>query len=924
MTRALVWKELREQRAVWLVLALAAAGGMAGARWAMVPGMNRDQMLVGILWFTVWGYGLVCGALPLAGETEEGTQDFLDTLPETRRRLYRVKVLTGLALLAAQMAALALVGYSLLWQRNARDEITLDALVALYFGVSGFAWGLFCGSFTDKVLRAVTRAFFLQVGTALLLFVALGLAVESVLPESLQRTLTRDRVLLAFTLLTGSVAAGAALGSRRIYCRTDGTRTAAPSLRRAVRGGWGELLWLAWRQSRRLAVGLAVYEVVAGLMIALLGLTAWPALSLLAGVACGVTAFGDEQRSGGSRFLGDQRFPLGRLWLVKSGLRLALGLAFVAVAGFAMFAALFVRVAIDPARQSLVVQAQLQNGALAGLMAQPYQSLTVWLVYGFAAGLPMGLLFRRPLAAGAAALGLAAPLAALWLPSQVGGGLHIWEVWGVPAVLVAATPLLLRPWSAGRILSARAAGVAMAAALAIAVWYVEVLDYRVAEIPPAPDTVDVAAFRASLPTPEQNVAGRLTASALRRLAEIERTFVDDEADRPLPPLPDAGRRPAARPAPEDAFRARVSAVAAHEWSRGDRHLKDWLDRVLADGWAEQLAEAAGHPTGVALDPREATLFDSPREVEAARTAAALLVAHGLERQAHGEPAVFVDDLRTGLALVRNLRHQTLKRSVDAGRAAETVVLEGVGQWLGHLKDRPTLLRRALALLAGHERERQTDPEEVRRAALLAAHNTFADPGNLLISNGTSDFFFPSPAVQTGLLRLAWQAPWEEARLRRLLDELASRAPGREELAASSPHVRSVRPAFVAEAYSPDASATAWPLSRERAALLQVALRLYQAEKGRPARQLADLVPKYLAAVPADPFDGRPFRYHLSRGEVLLWQWPPGVREVPADQGILWCVGDGRDDGGHMRWITRALGAGAHDVVFLVPPPPDRR
>ncbi len=922
MTRALVWKELREQRAVWLVLALAAAGGMAGVCWATVPGMNRDQMLVGILWLTVWGYGLVCGALPLAGETEEGTQDFLDTLPESRRRLYRVKVLTGLALLAAQVAALGLVDFSLLWQRHVRSDLTRDALGALYFGASGFAWGLFCGSFSDKVLRAVTRAFFLQVGTALFLVIALGLAVESVLPESLQPEVTADRFLLACTLLSGSVAAGAALGSRRIYCRADGTRTAAPSHRGAVRGGWGELLWLAWRQTRRLAAGLAVYMVVAGLAIALLGLTAWPVLSLLAGVACGVTAFADEQRSGGSGFLGDQRFPLGRLWLVKAGLRLALGLAFVAVAGFAMFVALLVRVAIDQGQQLLVVQAQ---GALAGLLAQPYQSLTVWLVYGFAAGLPMGLLFRRPLVAGVAAAGIAGPLAALWLPSQISGGLHFWEVWGVPAVLLAATPLLLRPWSAGRLLSARAAGVAGAAVLAVGVWYAEVLDYRVTEIPPAPDAVDVAAFRASLPAPEANVAGRLTASALRRLAEIERAFVDEFADRLLPSLPEPGRRPAARLSAEDAFRARVSAVAAHEWSKGDRRLKDWLDRVLADGWAGQLAEAAGHPTGVAFDPREATLFDSPRQAEAARTAASLLVARGLERQARGEPAVFVDDLRTGLALARNLRHKTLKRSVDAGRAAETIMLEGVERWLRRLDGRPDLLGRALDVLARHEREPQTDPDEVRRAALLAAHNTFADPDSLLISNGGSDFFFPSPAVQASLLRLAWQAPWEEARLRRLLDELASRAPGREGHAvACSPHVRSVRPVFAAEAYSPNSFSPDRPLCRGRAALLQVALRLYQAEKGRPAERLTDLVPKYLAAVPADPFDGRPFRYHLSRGLVFLWPWATNFREVPAGQGILWCVGDGRDDGGHMQWITRVPGAGAHDVIFLVPPPPGRQ
>src|SRR5262249_30951027 len=92
------------------------------------------------------------------------------------------------------------------------------------------------------------------------------------------------------------------------------------------------------------------------------------------------------------------------------------------------------------------------------------------------------------------------------------------------------------------------------------------------------------------------------------------------------------------------------------------------------------------------------------------------------------------------------------------------------------------------------------------------------------------------------------------------------------------------------------------IARLEMARLKVALRHYQAEKGRPADDLPQLVPGSIAVIPAGPVDGRPIRYRLSQGEEI--PWPPGrpgmgapaglgeeVRQVPAGQGILWCEGD---------------------------------
>ena len=125
--------------------------------------------------------------------------------------------------------------------------------------------------------------------------------------------------------------------------------------------------------------------------------------------------------------------------------------------------------------------------------------------------------------------------------------------------------------------------------------------------------------------------------------------------------------------------------------------------------------------------------------------------------------------------------------------------------------------------------------------------------------------------------------------------------------------------------------------------LELALRWYQAENGRPAEKLDDLVPKYLPEIPDDPYQkGQPFHYRLSKGEKIVWPTdvqggppqpaavpggpppaPPSV-DVPPGQGVLWSVGsDGTDDGGVQQAdAERGYTVQGEDVIFLVPLPPE--
>jgi hypothetical protein len=124
-------------------------------------------------------------------------------------------------------------------------------------------------------------------------------------------------------------------------------------------------------------------------------------------------------------------------------------------------------------------------------------------------------------------------------------------------------------------------------------------------------------------------------------------------------------------------------------------------------------------------------------------------------------------------------------------------------------------------------------------------------------------------AQGSLISFAWTVPWEQERLRRVIG-LANR-PGRWQREAE--YLRGV-PAWE---YLAQRDAATMPglvegekmlLAQRRGAMLKLAIRLYESDNGAMPATLAALVPRYLPAVPADPFDGKAFRYRISAGEQI--------------------------------------------------------
>ncbi len=487
---------------------------------------------------------------------------------------------------------------------------TLGLMVC--FGLFGFAWGLLFSSFGRNVMYLILMSFF---GQVVALWMAIGAAATLTVMSSAVLGAPSPGYEDVFPWLTTAAicffsAPAALAGSALVFTRLDRRRLWTPAASptatkpfkpRQPRGAWSAMFWLTWRQVRGFAAGLAMLALLLGSFVPAQGVLLWPAATLLVGVLCGATAFAGEQE-GPYRFLGDQRFPLGRLWLVKVGVRFALAVtAALIVLAPSFFIALTSTISLQGARGGMpsfvgAFAFYLFHSSL--ILVCPWVVfLTVWLISGFAAGCLCGLLFRNGLAAGVFALFLGALLTAVWVPSMLGGGLHAWRALGPPVLLLLSTFWLMRPWAAGRTASWTTAVRLTPFVVLALLWVAGGLWFRVLEIPYVPDTGALDAFRASLPTPDQNEGGELKRQACLRFEELSGKLQSEQPGEGRPGDPNR---------PEVSPMLRAGYVLDKGWNPDDADLTVWLDRLFAGEWVGMLKKAADLPPGMFDDLRNLT------------------------------------------------------------------------------------------------------------------------------------------------------------------------------------------------------------------------------------------------------------------------------------------------------------------------------
>jgi hypothetical protein len=855
MIRAICWKEWREQRTIAIavfafgVLALALTAQFAdplrgGSVWTQSGA--RELMAQGLAYLA----GTVCGAMLLADEKEVGTLEFLDTLPARRRALWIGKVVFGLGLAIVMSAALAGIAIALGCVDERISRVGYATVVVL-IGLLAFSWGTFGGSVARSTLGAVFQ------GSLASIVVGVALAVPFVMyfgPRRFGRPfgtplMTYYAVWVAVGLAASAFVFTAVDRQRRELAPRLGM-PAAPRPRRPKRAaGLRALLWLSTRQAVFVLFGsLAAGGVLGASMLApdTMPVFLWPAATLGLGVLAGVTTLGEEQTRGVARFWAERRLPLGRLWATK--VLFHFGIA--AAAALVLFLPLWAANPQSPFRTRLLTEMRPGMGRF----------LLLGLVYGFVVGHLAGMLFRKTVVAGLVSGVVALSFAGLILPSIIAGGAAAWQVWLPAGLLLVTARLLLYPWATERIATRgpilRAIG---GSSLAVAVLAAGIA-YRVYEIPDVPDRLAESGFEQSLPSFEENEAGRTLMGAVlqfrKAVQDNEATFLRGGSIDPLGTIGRDGR------------------------PLGPEFSDPWLDAVFAADWHHQLNALADRPPGVFDDPRNRDIFAPQDPLRELRQMANVLRQRGMQRLKVGDAEAYPRLLRGGLAAVRTGRNKSGHAARLAAFEAEASLLDGLTEWMDQLRGRTDLLRNVLPELVRHDREMPAGTADADWAEQVILRNTLNNIGSWLparlarVRPDQVEAGGPADA-EAELVAFAWSVPWERVRRERLL-----RVRTHGEVPASWLSDLHVRSLWRNGRQDPVEARELRAQTRRRVAILAVALRLYQLDHGTNPPNLESLLPAYLPAVPDDPFTGLPFRYRLSTGEIM----EPATLDDPPNLG----------------------------------------
>ncbi len=981
MIRAVVWKELREQGLIAVMLAVLGGGllvaaaafadppAQSAAATDIIASLGVGRLLALMLVVTA---GMVCGGALFAAEKEAGTMAFLDALPTDRAALWRAKIAAGLVLAAVVVGALLGTTAAL----GLGDISFLRRLVI--YAVLAFAWGTLGSTLARTTLGSVgvaipaaTLAAFLFLLPIYLFLSAPGLSGPRPLGWAIfEALMVVTPLALSARWFTASDRARAADAVNRIPVAVGSARPGAES-DRPPGLGIRAVAWLTLRQLRVPGLVLSAFALAFGsalLLPNLYPLFVWPPLALAAGVFAGLTAFGDEQSHRSAGFWAEHRLPIGRAWGVKIGIHLA----------FLLW--LLVLLALPS-----VVRTQWNTDTFSGfghtrlasvfrsrlfdeLGAQGWKYLFVPAVYGFVFGHVCGLLFRKlVVACGVAAL-LGGVAAAAWGPSLLAGGVKHWQVWGPAAAVLLTGRLLIRAWAADRLLARgpvwRLVGGAGAAMVALAGG----LTYRIFEVPDDPTGRDDEALVATLkPLPEGDAGQEFRSAAERfvRLSGLGSQGTSQLDQRARQRITD-----------------RLDTVTRTGWNNNDHELAEWLEQVYT--------EPAPAP-GSAPDPpwwrvaeiaaqRPVTVYESPTLINTAETTATALdnarkmartiLTRGLQRSAGGDPGAFLSAFRTVVALARNLRNGGGHQALSAAIEVERFALLAADHWL-ELAVTSTTAFHTLADVtpragAGAHPALSFGPEVVRfvragavegAAELARAAAVGDDPApfdarpHLLVDRYYIRGVTQAPnrwltlmldtrrdperaAAEADLVALAWAVPWERERSRRLVGLAPEVHPGPDlgPLVAGRPGG-----ALLARARTAlDAADTELQIRiLRRVTILKAALVVHHGRTGRPPAVQEELVTAgVLVRLPEDPhMTGRPFGYRVSAGESLVGRGrltappaaglgqPPGPAEnpfvVPVRAGQVVVWSVGPDRIDQGGKVPPG-GPNAEDLVSLVP------
>lgn len=950
MILTLTWKEVCEHRAIWVAMAFLTSVLGFGLARIVAPTDAALATAVATLTNLglAAAYGVVCGSMMLAGEHEAGTLAFLDIFLGRREMLWLGKWLIGTLLAVTQALTVALALYLMqqappawcvavvgfgergrgLHALAIRPRPELWFLLLPVVTLEAYAWGMFGSALTRRVLPAAAVSAMVATPIWLFAICAASPVVLAVRAVAAGVVLLLSHVIFVMQERDPSFGPARELEPEEVGDPKEqfielweklerkvppiphlGQPVApASSTEAEVLGGWDPqpvalpsakarrgpapvdataprqvLWWLTWQQAWLLCGGVAVASLLVGLLMPLNGQVLWPVATLVLGVACGTASFAAEQRDLSYQFLAAQHFPLPAIWRFKTLFWLVVA---VLASLLLVVGGLWAIATQGALRGAGVGRLTFHFGTLRELLG-PAVFFGAWLVYGFCAGQVFVWLCRKTILAILLAVLVSAGALGLWLPSLLCGGMRGWQVWVLPLLTLGAARLLVRAWAGGRIKERKPIAALVGYALVGLAWVGVNFGYRVCEIPQVGPPLDVEAFKASIPTAADNLAGQKLELALTTALDA----LEDE-----------------------------------------------------QAWLKRLAEATPLPVGMIEMPRSDGQAPNLRHLPAVPKMTERLRARAEKDQNAGRALDYLAQL---LMLSRNLRNKAPVESYLVGIKTEASALDGLDRWLT-ARPTPELLRRALEELNRHAAETPAaldclKTECFRAGGLLAIPTLYTQAHGRIPERwlgGGIALSLDTPWEDARKIRL-WQVVW--AGLFRAMETPPWQLPrtADEPLRASKVTQDILRGWLPGDALSPaevarqlDASwltderlfAPVVPLRdagtrarwRVDSTRLTTALALYRLAEGKPAARLDNLVPKYQSQLPTDPYSGETYRYRLSQGEQI-----DGLGKVAAGQGVVWSTGpDGVDHGGEkhgtlltedLRWEREGL-----DLIRLVP------
>jgi hypothetical protein len=882
MIRAIAWKQWREHRLLAAVLLVVGASYLIILRSA--GPQPRSQATIASLLFTVTllaaGYGLIGGAMLLAGDREERAQGFLDQLTPSRLSLWVAKVLVGAGFTLLHSLLLALMLLSIWSDQLPPAEVLRQGWLIPLYALVAFGWGACASALVQTVPAA--------------LLLGGPLAVASVLGGWF---LIRPDLLSGpgqAELLAGVVAAGAALlASALRYCRVDIRRSLGGVGQRPFAHGRSAAslrwLWLLWRQGWPNLL-LLVPGPAVGWWLPDRALLFWPVVTLAGGFVIGSAVLEKRQ---GWEFLREQRLGGRGPWLPGTLARLLLAASF---AGLVLGGAWLQRPKVDESapkpppflERAMLIREEWLVGSEGptGLPGNTAVFLTLWLLVGFSVGRLGILIFGSKAVTVGVGLPVAILLAGVWIPSILNQGLLWWQALMPCAVLLVGC--VLADWGQG-VLARRGKAILATSCLIVALgWVAGVLWHRATEIADSKEPFDVAEFAENLVPPEQDRVGRLLVHAAvdyrQHIITTTRQVGPPEAIPALTEGTSADRIKELQNSEsirdwEELYRLQLDAVYAKGWPDRATKLGRWVEGLCQGQWVRQLESLNDLPARMCLG-RSSFWGPDPYTFELegqtvrgdylsdSREMAQLLHVRALQHQRRDQSRAALDCYRTILTLSRHLRKRGGTLGWLVGAAPQLMAFAGLEQWAYGVGEQALLLQALQEL----NRQEETAPPVV---------NLVCGEYYWLVRWGHSDpsVFFDRAVDrwQRRLYLLTRLAPWERERERRYLNHVyrglleEARLPTWEEGPAREGRARDLPPHPIARLpMSPSSYREAYGrgLCRLHGLRLQLALAIYQARHGRCPTSLGELAPELLRHIPADPWSGKPFGYRVSKGESL--------------------------------------------------------